>query len=61
MTSIALALAITTAVCLFFSSTRLFGVIGLFLLISLFPVASSIVLVAAGIFYFYFWRKRNVR
>jgi hypothetical protein len=60
MSSIALALAITTVVCLFFSNTRLFGVIGLFLLIALFPVASSIALVTAGIFYFY-WRKRHVR
>lgn len=57
MSSIALALAITTAICLCFSSTRLFGVIGLFLLISLYPVASSIALVAAGIFYFRYWRK----
>lgn len=57
MSSIALALAITTAVCLFFSSTRLFGVIGLFLLIALFPVASSIALVTAGIFYYFYWRK----
>jgi len=57
MSSIALALAITTAVCLLFSSTRLFGVIGLFVLIALFPVPSSIALAVAGIFYFYFWRK----
>jgi hypothetical protein len=56
MSSIALALAITTAVCLLFSSTRLFGVVGLFVLIALFPVPSSITLVLAGIFYFY-WRK----
>jgi hypothetical protein len=56
VSSIALALAITTAVCLLFSSTRLFGVVGLFVLIALFPVPSSIALVAAGIFYFY-WRK----
>jgi len=57
VSSIALALAITTVVCLFFSSTRLFGVIGLFVLIALFPVPSSITLVLAGIFYF--WRKRH--
>lgn len=57
MSSIALALAITTAICLCFATTRLFGVVGLFLLISLYPVASSIVLVAAGIFYFRYWRK----
>jgi hypothetical protein len=56
MSSIALALAITTAVCLLFSSTRLFGVVGLFVLIALFPVPSSIALTLAGIFYFYFWR-----
>ncbi len=56
MSSIALALAITTVVCLFFSSTRLFGVVGLFLLIALYPVASSITLVIAGFFYFFFWR-----
>jgi hypothetical protein len=56
MSSIALALAITTAVCLCFSSTRLFGVVGLFLLIALYPVESSITLVIAGFFYFYFWR-----
>lgn len=56
--SIALSLAITTAVCLCFASTRLFGVVGLFLLIALYPVASSVVLVAAGIFYARFiWRK----
>lgn len=57
MSSIALALAITTAVCLLFSSTRLFGVVGLFLLIALYPVPSSTTLALAGIFYFYFWRK----
>ncbi len=57
MSSIALALAITTAVCLFFSSTRLFGVIGLFLLIALYPVPSSITLALAGFFYVLFWRK----
>lgn len=56
MLSIALSLFITTLVCLCFATTRLFGVIGLFLCIALFPVASSIALVAAGIFYFY-WRK----
>jgi len=55
MSSLVLALAITTAVCLLFSSTRLFGVIGLFVLIALFPVPSSIALALAGIFYF--WRK----
>jgi len=53
--SIAFALAITTAVCLCFATTRLFGVIGLFVLIALFPVPSSIALALAGIFYF--WRK----
>ena len=57
MNSIALALAITTAVCLCFSSTRLFGVVGLFLLIALYPVESSITLALAGIFYVFFWRK----
>lgn len=57
MSSIALALAITTAICLCFATTRIFGVIGLFLCIALFPVPSSIALVAAGIFYFYFRRK----
>ncbi len=58
MSSIALALAITTALCLCFGSTRLFGVIGLFLLIALYPVVSSIVLMAAGFVYVrYLWRK----
>lgn len=57
MSSIALALAITTAICLCFASTRLFGVIGLFLLIALYPVASSITLVTAGILYVRYWRK----
>ena len=59
MSSIALALAITTAICLLFATTRLFGVIGLFLLTALYPVASSIVLVIGGILYvrYRFWRK----
>jgi hypothetical protein len=57
MSSIALALAITTAICLCFATTRLFGVIGLFICIATMPVVSSVVLVAAGIFYFYVWRK----
>lgn len=57
MSSIALALAITTAICLCFATTRLFGVIGLFLLIALYPVASTITLVVAGIFYVRYWRK----
>ena len=56
MSSIALALAITTAICLCFSGTRLIGVIGLFLLIALYPAVSSIALVAAGLFYFFYWR-----
>jgi hypothetical protein len=56
--SIALSLAITTAVCLCFASTRLIGVLGLFLCVALYPVASSVFLVAAGIFYARFiWRK----
>jgi len=56
MSSIALSLFITTIVCLCFSSTRLFGIVGLFVLIALYPVPSSIALAVAGIFYFY-WRK----
>lgn len=56
--SIALSLAITTAVCLCFASTRLIGVLGLFLCVALYPVASSLVLMTAAILYLYHRRRK---
>jgi hypothetical protein len=51
MSSTALALVVTTGLCLSFSSTRIFGIIGVFLLITLYPVASSLFLVIGGVAY----------
>jgi|GEM_PF-7074108 len=56
MSSIALALAVTTVFCLCFTTTRLFGVMGLFLLTALYPVASSVTLMLTGILYIRYWR-----
>ncbi|MEW6119224.1 MAG: hypothetical protein AB1593_03950 [Pseudomonadota bacterium] len=63
MSSTVLALVVTTAICLAFSSTRGFGVLGVFLLFNLYPVLSTLLLAIGGVAFaiYHSRRKRNAR
>ena len=49
--------AIVTALCLLLPVTRIYGVIGVGILLYFRPVLSLAVLALAGIIYFFIWRK----
>ena len=60
MTEITLAFVVTTAICLASASTRLFGVVGIAVLILLHPVLITALLLLAGVglYLFHFQRRR---
>ena len=60
MTEITLAFVVTTAICLASASTRLFGVVGIAVLILLHPVLITALLLLAGVgFYLFHFQKRR--
>ena len=60
MTEITLAFVVTTAICLSSAPTRLFGVVGIAVLILLHPVLITALLILAGVsFYLFHFQKRR--
>ena len=60
MIKITLAFVVTTAICLASASTRLFGVVGIAVLILLHPVLITALLLLAGVgFYLFHFQKRR--
>lgn len=60
MTEITLAFVVTTAICLSSASTRLFGVVGIAVLILLRPVLITALLLLVGVaFYLFHFQRRR--
>ena len=58
--SLSISLLVTTLLCMAFATTRVFGIVGLFLLLNLYPVATAVTLTILGIaFLIYQLRKRS--
>ena len=52
--ALTLSLLLTTLLCLAFAATRVFGIVGVFLLLNLYPVSTLAILAAVGIAAYYF-------
>ena len=52
--ALTLSLLLTTLLCLAFAATRVFGIVGMFLLLNLYPVSTLAVLTVVGIAAYYY-------
>ena len=52
--TLTISLLVTTLLCLAFAATRVFGIVGVFLLLNLYPVSTFAGLAAAGVAAYYF-------